>query len=295
VTIYTGLAPAAAAHWVDGKPPFETQETTIMNGDGRPPTDDIDVNALTVIRMDGKARTISFKPYPPEGALLDGANIQVVNLKTRFRPFTIVPDGDAKIQAFRGPWADHEHLGERVFVGWPPGEKWGKRYTVALSHVIDWRFHERTKNRLTSLYLIGMTDAATDATKARDLVPLARSWLRPPPLKITAGGAGGVSAGFDRKQKAYVLRMPAAAGKRRVAFTIAASEASPLVNPVFVIKAWGGWPPAGRGGEPRISVNGQVVKPGKTLRVGHEKREDKADLVIWMRMRSTWPMQFSIQ
>lgn len=292
VTIYTGLAPAAAAHWVDGKTPFETQETTIMNSDGRPPTDDIDVNALTVIRMDGKARTVSFKPYPPEGALLDGANIQVVNLKTRFRPFTIVADGDAKIQAFRGPWADHDHLGERVFVGWPPGEKWGKRYTVALSHVIDWRFHERTKNRLTSLYLIGMTDAATDATKAKDLVPLARSWLRAP--KLTATGASCTSLGFEKKEKAYVLRAAAVAGKRRVAFTIAASEASPLVNPVFVIRGWGGGPPAGRG-EPAISVNGQVVKPGKNLRIGHEKRKDAADLVIWMRMRSTWPMQFSIR
>ena len=305
VKIYTGVAQAAAAHWADDTTPFETQETTIINGDGRPPTDDIDVNALTLIRMNGEAKTIPFKPYPPEGALFKGANIQVVNLKTRFKPFMIVPDADPKIQAFRGPWADHEHLGERVFVGWPRGAKWDKYYTAALSHVIDWRFHERTKNTLTSIYLIGMTDAATDATKAKDLVPLARSWLRAPKLKITAGGASAEGharssprgsdatervppGGFDKKQKAYVLRALGVAGKRHVAFTIAASEESPLVNPVFVIKDWGGGPAV-------VNVNGQAVEPGKNLRIGREKWRSGTDLIIWMKMRAFWPMRFVVE
>ncbi|MFH1733033.1 MAG: hypothetical protein ABIF82_15480 [Planctomycetota bacterium] len=286
VKIYTGLAEAAAAHWVDGKPPFETQETTIINGDGRPPTDDIDVNALTLIRMNGEAKTIPFKPYPPEGALLKDANIQVVNLETRFKPFTIVPDTDPKIQAFRGPWADHEHLGERVFVGWPSGAKWDKYYTVALSHVIDWRFHERTKNTLTSIYLIGMTDAATDATKAKALVPLARSWLRAP--KLTPAGAGTMSAGFEKKERAYVLRALGTAGKRRVGFAIAASEDSPLVDPVFVIRGWDGAAPA-------VKVNGQAAEAGKNLRIGVERGKAGDDLVIWMKMSSIWPMQFSVE
>ena len=286
VKIYTGVAGAAAAHWADDKTPFETQETTIINADGRPPTDDIDVNALTLIRMDGEAKTTPFKPYPPEGALFKGANIQVVNLKTRFKPFTIVPDADAKVQAFRGPWADHGHLGERVFVGWPRGVKWDKHYTVALSHVIDWRFHERTKNTLTSIYLIGMTDAATDAAKAKDLVPLARSWLRAPKLKVTS--IGHKSLEFEKKEKAYILLNFAGAERTRLAFTIAASEDSPLVNPVFVIQRWAGGPTA-------VKVNGQAVEAGKNLRIGVEDGEAGDELVIWMKMRAIRPMQFTVE
>ncbi len=286
VTIHTGLAEdAAAAHWADGKTPFETQETIITNADGRAPTDDIDVNALTLIRMDGEAKTIPFKPYPAEGALHKGANIQVVNLKQGPKPFTIVPDTDPKIQAFRGPLKDHEHLGERVFVGWPRGDKWGGHYTVALSHVIDWRFHARTKNTLTSVYLLGMTSAGTDAAKAKELAPLARAWLRPPKLTVTSGGK---RLGFDTKQKAYVIEPGAAADKPRIGFAIAASEASPLVNPAFVLKGWGDGPA-------KIKVNRQPVEPGANLRVGREKGKDRADLIVWLKMRSTWPMQFEVE
>ncbi|MHC4503280.1 MAG: hypothetical protein ACYTFI_08250, partial [Planctomycetota bacterium] len=113
-------------------------------------------------------------------------------------------DDDVAISPYYGPAIDRKHLDERVFVGWPRGPKWGKHYCVALTHVVDWQMHERTRNTITRVFLLGMTDAATDAAKAKALVPLARSWLRAPGIKAT--GAGCESLSYDRKEKAYVIR-----------------------------------------------------------------------------------------
>ena len=103
-TIHTGLAPRAGASWGrKGLHPFECQETIVLGPKGHQPVDDIHVGAVTLIRMDGKARTISWKTYPKNADLFSGANIQVVNLKGRYRPFTIVPPADCEIRPYYGP------------------------------------------------------------------------------------------------------------------------------------------------------------------------------------------------
>jgi hypothetical protein len=97
VKIYTGRTKDAVAFW--GLPGhcafwgirgtvFETQETFIHGVRGLQPPDIIETEALTLITMDGKYKRINYKPYPPDCSLFEPANIQMVNLKSKYHPFT---------------------------------------------------------------------------------------------------------------------------------------------------------------------------------------------------------------
>jgi len=286
VTIYTGMARKAAAHWGrKGLHPFECQETIILSNTGRPPTEDIDVNALTLVTMDGRARTVSFKPYPKAGELLKGANIQVVNLKSRFKPFTIVQNDDVAISPYYGPAIDRKHLDKRVFVGWPRGPKWTKRYNVALSHVVDWKFHKRTKNTLTRAYLLGMTEATGQDKQAAELAPIAKAWLEAPELKTAS--TGYKSLGFDRTQKAWMIEKTHS-GEAPLAVEIAASKDRPVINPCIIIRNCNRTVVS-------FQQDGQRIREGKGLRIGFEKRKQRTDLVVWRRTSAVAPVRFAIR
>jgi hypothetical protein len=285
VTIYTGMAPKAVAHWGRKGHPFECQETIILGNAGRLPTDDIDVNALTLITMDSRARIISFKPYPKAGEFLKGANIQVVNLKSRFKPFTIVQDDDVAISPYYGPAIDRKHLEKRVFVGWPRGPKWTKRYNVALSHVVDWKFHKRTGNRLTRTYLLGMTEAAGQEKQAAELEPIAKAWLKAPELRITSKGYK--SLGFDRTQKAWIIEKTHS-GEVPLAVEIAASKARPVIDPCLVIRNCNRTVVS-------FQQDGQRIREGADLRIGFEKHKRRTDLVIWRRTSAVAPVRFALR
>ena len=203
VTIHTGLARRAGAFWGrPGKHPFECQETIVLGPKGHQPPDDIELGAVTLIRMDGRSRTIRWKPYPKPTDLFPGANIQLVNVKGRYRPFTIVPAEGVEIRPYYGPAKDRQHIDKTVFVAWPRVGHFTGGYTSALTHIINWRFHERTDNTITRIYLAGLTGAATGKAPA-ELLALARSWLTPPRLAVTAGPFE--AAGYDARQRAYVL------------------------------------------------------------------------------------------
>ena len=285
IKIYTGMAPKAEASWGRKGHPFECQKTTIIGNTGQLPTEDIDVNALTLMSMDGQSKTVSFKPYPKPGEFLKGANIQIVNLKSRFKPFTIVQDDDVIISPYYGPDIDRKHIDERVFVGWPRGAKWTKHYTVALSHVIDWKFHKRTENTLTRTYLLGMTAAATKSDQAAELLPVARAWLKAPELKIASKGYK--SLGFDRTEKAWIIEKTHPAAIPLVV-EIAASKDRPVVNPCIVIRNC-------RRLLRSFQQDARRVSGGRDLRGGFERRGGRTDLVIWRWTSAVKPVRFIIR
>jgi hypothetical protein len=186
VKIYTGKTKDAVAFW--GKPGyaafwgvrgtiFETQETFIHGVPGLQPPDIIETEALTLITMDGQYKRISYKPYPHDISLFDPANIQMVNLKSKYHPFTIVTEGNVEIKPYYMPMDDHRNIDKTVFITWPRrGYFEDGDYTSALSHVIKWRWHEKTENTLVQVYLLGMTDEPTEQQRVDKLVRLARSW-----------------------------------------------------------------------------------------------------------------------
>ena len=98
---------------------------------------------------------------------------------------------------------------------------------------------------------------------------------------------GRRTLGYDRTQKAYVVRKTAL-GAGPLDLTIQAAKGSASMNPAFVVKGWSG-------AEPVVTVDGQVRAPGKDLRIGLEKTDDSADLVIWLGRTFTRPVRIEIR
>jgi hypothetical protein len=139
--------------------------------------------------------------------------------------------------------------------------------------------HRREDGAYTAVTLVGLTETAID-----DVVTLARSWLNPPPL--TLEGPGDASLGYDRGERAYVLAR-GAGPSQPLEMGLAASPGSPLVNPSFLVRGWGG-PGV------RLEIDGQEVPPGGRFRAGRRQTLDRTDLVVWV--EGTWvsPVQIHL-
>ena len=279
VKIYTGKTKDAVAFW--GLPGyaafwgvrgtiFETQETFIHGVSGLQPPDIIETEALTLITMDGKSKRISYKPYPHDISLFDSANIQMVNLKNKYHPFTIVTEGDVEIKPYYMPMDDHRNIDKTVFITWPRlGHFPDGDYTSALSHVIKWRWHEKTENTLVQVYLLGMIDEPTEQQRVDKLVRLARSWQHAPELILKS--AGYRYDGYGIKEKAYILTNTSR--QENLHLSIIASPEKPLVNPVFVIKG------IDKNKSFRLKINDEYVT---NYRVGYEQD----NIVVWIPLTS---------
>jgi len=283
VKIYTGTAPESQPFGFERFPPkiiHEVQETSIRGVRGHLPEDDVDINALTLIRMNGENTTISWETsYPDNYGEFRNANIQVINLKSKYRPFTVaIPDG-VTIQPYN-PEGDLPYK----FQVWTRDVTLG--WGMALGHIINWKHYERTENTLTNIYLTGMTDASD---LVAELVPLARSWLQAPELQLSQESESQFSnEGYDQIQRAHVISYKGKGKPSNVEFRIDANEDSPIVNPAFVLKNYGRW-------WANLKINGETVNRGKDHRQGAEFHHPVGtDIVIWIKYKSTKPITLSI-
>jgi hypothetical protein len=114
---------------------------------------------------------------------------------------------------------------------------------------------------------------------ATSLVPLAKSWNHAPNLRVI--GAGFAGEGYDRGQRAYILRRTLK-GATLLKLTVEGSSDSPIVNPCFVIKNW-----ASDTGV-KIEIDGAERKRGRDFRQGIVRGTDgKQMMVIWLKLEST--------
>ena len=150
----------------------------------------------------------------------------------------------------------------------------------SLAHIQSWHPIEETENGITMLMLNGLTERS-----AAELVPLAKSWLSPPPLETAAGGFR--SDGFDPTQRAFVVTRQDTSASKVMEATLHATQNSPAVNPVLLIRDWGL-------AEAKIEIDGKTAPLGKDVRVGYVHRLDGDDLVLWMRKEATEPMRISV-
>jgi len=288
VKIYTGKTKDAVAFW--GKPGysafwgvrgtiFETQETFIHGWvPGLQPPDIIETEALTLISMDGQNKRISYKPYPPDRSLFAPANIQMVNLKSKYHPFTIVTENNVEVKPYYMPMEDHQNIDKTVFITWPRRGHFEGRYTSALSHVIKWDWYEKTENTLVQVYLLGMTDEPTEQQRVDKLVKLAKSWQYTPELILK--GDGYHYDGYEIKEKAYVLTK-ISSDQKDIHLSLKASPEKPLFNPVFVIKGMDKNKPF------KLMANDTKLS---NYRVGYE--DD--NMVIWIPLTSIQSTTFEL-
>ena len=118
-----------------------------------------------------------------------------------------------------------------------------------------------------------------------DLVPIAKSWLYAPELKLD--DPGYTNEGYDPTQAAYVVRRIEADQQASLTLEIQASKDSPMINPALVIKNWGSQ-------ELTLSINGKTVERSADFRYGFVNRMEGTDLVVWIKGESTESVSFSL-
>ena len=298
-TVYPdGIAVRKQVLWSSehGEWAHEWQETIIVNPPGQRPEDSINFDALTLANMKGESATYSWTPKeadtfdipkgPGEFPRPDGPNIQVVNLKSRLKPFQIVPPAGVKILPYY-PNGDKSYSAFGWWNHWPvaqipssdrPAQAADRPSHSSLSHLY-WAPYQEDDRSVSKLLLCGLTES-----KAADLVPLARSWLNPPKMEVS--GAGFQSEGYDPAERAFVLRCGYTNGHAPLDIALQASAESPLFDPVVIVRGWDT--------RARVIVDGKTLVPGESFRIGSVQRLDSVDLVIWMEMESHQPTRIEI-
>jgi hypothetical protein len=266
----------------------EWQESMVVPGPGQRPEDLLNLAALTLGNMKGEFHTYSWEKQTPPHLPPDpkNPNIQLVNMKSTYRPFSILrPQDNPAIDVYSGeirrdvsvfPWWNH----------WPVAQKpTDGRYAMAadrpshssLSHWF-WDAYKVTERSMTKLMLTGFTDK-----KAEDLLPMARAWSHPAEIKLDDTGA--VSARYEQSERAVVFDLNKDISA--ITFELQASRESPVINPVFIVKNWGQK-------DMKLQLNGKDIEPGKDFRYGQRNALDHKDLISWVRFESTSPVKVVI-
>ena len=261
----------------------EWQETIIVHGPGQRPEDNIQNDALTLVNMAGQTETYSWVPHPPKA--LDNpanANIQVINLKSDWKPFQVAPQ-PATFDTYTGEdtrsifeWWNH----------WPVGliDSSG-RCAVApdrpshssLSH-IKWPEYSHAEDSITKILMDGLTNRPP-----AELADLAKSWLHPATAEVS--GAGFESNGYDAAERAFVVKR-VAPGPASLGLKLTPAANSLVLNPVVIVKNW-------NFGTAQVTLDGKLPLAG-VVRVGTATNLDGLDLVIFIQKRSTAPLEVTV-
>lgn len=290
VKIYTGLAAQSLPFGYDREPPrviHEFMEGMVLGRAGRSPNEDIHDNALTLIRTleahnervipGGSAKEISFATYPTDFAEFSNANIWIVNLKSRYRPFTIAMPYGIQTQPYKRD--DANRPGFQVW-GNPPQTP----YTVPLGHMINYAPYRKTDRVIEQVYLSGFFDSETATHQS--LVDLSWSWVAPPKVDREREAMSYETRYYDPAQRAYTFDWTAE--EDELVFELQADDdyygiQTKVINPAIVVWDWGQ-------GTPEVTIDGKVLVAQRDYQWGLEDQ----DLVLWIPMVSSEAVEFTI-
>jgi hypothetical protein len=267
----------------------EFQQSEVLCQPGTKPQDNLEVNAITVMNLNGDTNTFSWeltygKRLPAEKEV--NGPIQIINLKSKNCHYVIGETGST--------WRPFTFGARKGYSNIPNWNHWpvaqlpndGRvapapdRPSSACLGTLDPIRHKSEGLQESVRNLYGMTDK-----DPKQLAILARSWNNPAKLKLH--GDSFSNDGYDKNQRAYLLTRPDSAKPSPLIFDLQASQESPVVNPAFVIKNWGGT-------DAVLKLDGKEIKRGKTFRFGHLGTLESTDLVVWIKAESTKPMALSI-
>jgi len=196
-----------------------------------------------------------------------------MNMKSEYKPFIISPEG-CNLAAYGGAqggshfrWRDH----------WPttteptPGRNATGRQAAhgSFFHVLNIPYLERESQRLTKIMLHGLTERNIEG-----LVPIAKSWLKPPELKLASEISTVKYMGNNPSERAYELHVTDPSC-RSIEFEILADQNSPIINPVLILDNI-------QSNNPSLSIDGLALKKGKDYTIGSESSIENPRLVIWI-------------
>ncbi|MHC5073965.1 MAG: LamG domain-containing protein [Planctomycetota bacterium] len=286
--------------------PHDWAEQIVVLPPGTKPEEVINSPEITLVNMRGQKHSYSWDDDLP--VVLnkpEGANIQVINLKSKYRPFLILPPDPfetkemKKESPFFRTYSAEQGKGYRPdpvpsvygwWNHWPiaqvPGDGRWVLNTDHASHFnlttfLQWKDHELTDHTKTRIMLQGLTEK-----KPEELVDLAKSWLQAPKARILSGEFKNI--GYDQTERTYVIQTNNNGRPSLLHLELNAGQETPLVNPALIIKQWGRSPA-------KVYINDKPVPTGQLCRIGYASTLEGVNLVIWLKLESTKPVQLSIK
>ncbi|HVT86826.1 MAG TPA: LamG domain-containing protein [Chitinophagaceae bacterium] len=294
-------------HYSKPERKHDWEEQIVVLPPGKYPDDVIDSAGISLVNMSGDLQKYSWHDKDLKIAMPEpkGANMSYVNLKSKFRPFFIVAPGP--VATVEGKWDSpfFRTYSAKLAIGnrqdpvpsvygwwnhWPvapiPGDgRWvstpDRPSHFTLTTFDQWNDYEYTKSTRTRIMLQGMTDK-----EAAALVPLAKSWLQAPAMKIISGPFKGGT--YDQSERAYLLEKTNIDDKTPCSFILEASNDAPLINPAIIIKNWGG-------NMATLYINGHNIGRDKDFRQGIRKGTDGDDLILWIKMNVNKPVKMELK
>lgn len=241
---------------------------------GETPEDQMHLQALTLGDIQVWAGPnfekleLSWENGLPENTL-EGANIELVNLKSKYKVFLIFPEG-----VYARPWVAARPGFYSKFVSWNhwpaaqiPSDGRGSLYPDRLSHSALAAADNAVFHGNVVMY--GFTKDPVDS-----LQNLTLSWNYPPPVKRASGA---YYHGFDLDQRAYCFDVE----KNQFDFDFIGSEVRPIYNPCFIFKNWSG------GRTVDVTINGKKYINGQNMEQGIVRDTDgKKMLIVWIKLKS---------
>jgi hypothetical protein len=251
------------------------QETIFLNEPGTRPEDNVELEACRLLNMKGESRTYTWEyGYPTFD--LDDAVIQVTNFKSEYKPYMIFREGggfevfnlEVRPQYSHFPWWNHWPVAQIISDG---------RSASASDRAAHSSLSWGNPNGDAALYGMTNQDPAS-------LVDLAKSWNRPPKMKLL--GDGYTNRGYDYTERAYILDTKNQEASIELEFN--ASNSNPLYNLALVVNNWSGEDVA-------LSLNDKEIAKGKDFRTGIEYDvEGNMKLIVWIKYQAKHKTRVSL-
>ena len=276
-------------------PWLQIQETSVLCHPGQNAVDVLRNDALTLLDIEGQSATYSWpddssvntrerRNMPVDPSIVRDLKpahpvIQVVNMRSAARPFVMFEPGN-KPNVYVGRVRD-EVTNFPAYNHWPVCQVLSDgRFAQAADRATSFSISQNRPTRHVEdggFEWVAMLYGATFEDSAK-LLPLARSWMRPPKLQVLQGAVE--NKGYDVSQRAYLLRCPSDSTCGDLSLELRADPDSPLVNTLLVLEGWGD-------GAVDVSVDKRRLEPGRALRTGFRKSLAGTDLLIWLEKTST--------
>jgi len=263
--------------WVE-RPPTKIswQDVQFLAQPGMTPDDVMNLEAVHLANMKGETAKMDWTNGVPQKNPLPDANIELINLKSRYKVFLAFQHG-----TFINPWGrvpKHMYCHFMTWNHWPVSfiTSQGKSslFPDRVTHSALCAADNAVDHGNMAMY--GFTDKPVER-----LIPLVKSWNFPPSISKVKGGK---SFGYNKEQRSFLFE---SAGSE-IYFSINASEENPVFNPCFEIKKWGGE-------KADLKLNGKLILSGKTFRQGIVRDVDGSrKLVVWLKYHSEKPVTIEI-
>ena len=262
------------------------EESIVLLSPGQHPDDVMDDPEITLVNMAGESHDYSWRnELPIEMEKPDKANIHVVNFKSEYKPFYIIPpdpfesaEGKYESPFFRsysaslaGNWSPESVPSIYGWWNhWPVTPVSGDGRWVLnndrashfnLTTFTQWKDYYMDESVKTRIMLHGMTNE-----KAVDLVPLAESWLSPPFLRTSDG-----EVKYEPAERAYIVENMSG---EKFEGKLLASITNPAIKPAIILKGV-------KLDNPVIEINGKAITEGD-FQYGVVKKLSFWKTIIWI-------------